>query len=40
MKWTRIKEHLLPSIMQEIDVVTDKYTSIFDIILLNYLFYI
>lgn len=27
MKWTRIKEHLLPTIMQEIDIVSSKYTS-------------
>ncbi len=28
MQWTRIKEHLIPTIMQEIDIVTTKYTSI------------
>ena len=27
MQWTRIKEHLIPTIMQEIDIVTTKYTS-------------
>lgn len=29
MQWTRIKEHLIPSILQEIDVVETKYIGKF-----------
>ena len=30
IKWTRIKEHLIPSIMQEIDIICKRYNDLID----------